>query len=281
MAISKFIPEIWAASILEALEKQLVFLNLVNRDYEGEIQNAGDTVHITGINDISVGDYVANTDITIEQATDKEAATLKIDQAKYFAFELDDVSKAQALPDLAGKLQNSAGRALAYKAESYLANVMKDNVANGNKLKAVTTTTPDAAYETLVDLGTVLSDNSVPADRWVTVTPSFYGLLLKDPRFVKASESAYNTLRTGQVGQAAGFTVYQSTFLPVSGSKATIIAGSNHATTFAQQLAKVEAARKEKGFGDIVKGLHLYGAKVVRPEALATVDFTIGTTPGV
>jgi hypothetical protein len=93
MAITNFIPELWSANILLELQKNLVYGSAVNRDYEGDIANYGDTVHITGIAHISIGDYTAHTDITIESATDKDAGELVINQSKYFAFEIDDVEK--------------------------------------------------------------------------------------------------------------------------------------------------------------------------------------------
>ena len=100
MAITNFIPELWSANILLELQKNLVYGSAVNRDYEGDIANYGDTVHITGIAHISVGDYTAHTDITIEPATDNDAGELVINQSKYFAFEIDDVEKRQAMNNL-------------------------------------------------------------------------------------------------------------------------------------------------------------------------------------
>lgn len=79
MAITNFIPEVWSAAILEALRAKLVFPSLCNRDYEGDIREAGDTVHITGYNDVTVREYVRGQPITVDDVTDKEAAVLKID----------------------------------------------------------------------------------------------------------------------------------------------------------------------------------------------------------
>ena len=269
MAITNFIPELWSANILLELQKNLVYGSAVNRDYEGDIANYGDTVHITGIAHISVGDYTAHTDITIEPATDKDAGELVINQSKYFAFEIDDVEKRQALRDLT---------------DQYLAGLMAAGAKS--KLDPISGATATKAYDTIVDLATALDKQNVPdAGRWVIVTPDFYGLLRKDSRFVAGAESAHSTLLNGVVGEAAGMTILKSNNAPAAkGGSASaqtdegnvIIAGTNAATTFAEQIAKVEATRKEKGFDDIVKGLHLYGAKVVRPEALATVHFKVG-----
>lgn len=284
MAITNFVPEIWSAAIVENLRKSLVYGGASNRDYEGDISKAGDTVHITGITDLTVGDYTKGTDITIEQATDKSAATLTIDQAKYFAFEADDIDKRQAAGDFVSAFSAQAAYQLADLADQYIAGIMVAGA--GTKLPDVATTDAGRAYETLVDLAVALDKTNTPTTgRWVVVTPEFYGLLRKDTRFITASESAHATLLNGQIGTAAGFAVLESNNAPAANSKAakaaagdlgnTIIAGSTIATTFAEQINSVEAVRKERGFADIIKGLHLYGATVVRPEALAAVNFKV------
>lgn len=279
MAITNFIPEIWAAAISEELRKTLVYAGVSNRDYEGEISAKGDTVHITGITDLTVGDYVKGTDIAIEDATDKSQATLTIDQAKYFAFSVDDIDKKQAAGDVVGQFSTRAAYLLADATDQYVAGIMA--AAAKSKLPNVVTTDSGKAYETIVSLSVALDKQNVPtAGRFVVVSPDFYGLLLQDSRFIAGSDAAHTTLLNGQVGQVAGFTVLESNNAPAAGAKgadgSTIIAGSPIATTFAEQINSVEAARKEKGFADIVKGLHLYGATVVRPEALATVNVKVG-----
>src|SRR5690349_24024128 len=96
MAVTNFVPDIWSAKLLVALRKAHVSGNLVNRDYEGEIKREGDSVKITSVNDVTIGSYTAHTDITVEDIDDATRSLL-IDQAKYFAFELDDVERAQAV----------------------------------------------------------------------------------------------------------------------------------------------------------------------------------------
>ena len=124
MAITNFIPELWSANILLELQKNLVYGSAVNRDYEGDIANYGDTVHITGIAHISIGDYTAHTDITIESATDKDAGELVIDQSKYFAFEIDDVEKRQAMNNLTAAYSRDAAYKLRDLTDQYLAGLM-------------------------------------------------------------------------------------------------------------------------------------------------------------
>ena len=283
MAISAFKPEVWNANLLVALEKSLVYAapGVVNRDYEGDIANYGDTVHITSLAEPTVGTYTPHTDITIEDVDDSDA-TLLIDQSKYFAFEVDDVEKRQAFNG--GAVLTEQARKAAYKlrdvADKYVAGLMAAGVASGNLVAEATLSTAASAYDLLVDLGTLLDESSVPDDgRWAVVTPAFYGLLKKDQRFVGSGDAQAAAVRTnGMVGEAAGFSIRKSNNAPDgpgTGAGKLIVAGYSGAVTYAEQINKTEATRKEKGFADIVKGLHLYGSKVVRSTGLAAADVII------
>lgn len=280
MAISNFIPEVWSADLLVALEKSLVYGagGVVNRDYEGEISQYGDTVHITSLADPTVGTYTAHTDITIEDVDDT-AQTLLINQSRYFAFEVDDIEKRQARGDVMTEQARKAAYKLRDTADQYVASVMAAAVDAGNIIAEATITAADA-YDTLVDLAVILDEDDVPTEgRFVVVTPKFHGLLLKDDRFIAAGDAAGSSTRAnGMVGEAAGFSVRKSNNVPNgpgAGAGKLIIAGSDIATTYAEQIVQVEAFRRELRFADAVKGLHLYGSKVVRPTALAAADVII------
>ncbi|MCL6611183.1 MAG: P22 coat protein - protein 5 domain protein [Peptococcaceae bacterium] len=278
MALDNFIPEIWSARLLVSLKKFLVYGQdgVVNRDYEGEIRQMGDTVRINSIGPVTVGTYTKNTNIGDPEALTDAQTTLTIDQAKYFNFLVDDVDRAQQNPKVMDQAMQEAAYALRDAADQYIAGLYT-GVAAGNTIGNDTTPivpTKTDAYEHLVDLSVILTDAKVPQDgRWVVVPPWFYGLLLKDDRFVDASKAGTDAaLRNGEVGKAAGFTVLQSHNVPnTSGAKYKIIAGHPIAISYAEQINKVEAFRPEKRFADAVKGLHLYGAKLVRPEAIAVM----------
>jgi hypothetical protein len=283
MAISAFKPEVWNANLLVTLEKSLVYAapGVVNRDYEGDIANYGDTVHITSLVEPTIGNYTPHVDITIEDVDDVDSV-LTIDQAKYFAFEVDDVEKRQAYNG--GRVLTEQARKAAYKlrdvADQYVAGLMAAGISAGNVIAEQTLASPSDAYDTLVDLGVILDEDNVPdASRWAVVTPAFYGLLLKDDRFVGTGDAQAAATRTnGFVGEAAGFSIRKSNNAPAgpgAGAGKLVIAGYNGAVTYAEQINKTEATRKEKGFADIVKGLHLYGSKVVRPTGLAAADVII------
>lgn len=282
MAITNFIPEVWSAAILEALRAKLVFPSLCNRDYEGDIREAGDTVHITGYNDVTVHKYVRGQAITVDDATDKEAAVLKIDQSDYFAFKVNDIDKTQAKADLTGKFTNSAAYNMMKNVETYISNLM--DAAVDTPAKTVAVGTPADAYLAVVEAGRKLDVQSVPDEgRWLVVSPDFYALLLQDSRFVEGTEAGHNTLLNGVVGQVRGFTVVKSNNVPskkASPDTQSILAGTNAAVTFAQQVSKVEAMRMQTDFADMVRGLDLYGAKVIRPECLTKITLDLSTTSG-
>lgn len=278
MAITNFIPEVWSASILEALRAKLVFPSLCNRDYEGDIREAGDTVHITGYDDVTVKKYTRGTNITVDAVTDANKGTLTIDQSDYFAFKVNDLDKVQAKDDLTGNFTNSAAYNMALNVEKYISGLM-DKAATA-PAKTISVTTPSDAYLAVVEARKQLDKQNVPTEgRWIVVSPDFYALLLQDSRFIEGTEAGHNTLLNGVVGSVSGFTVVESNNVPtVSGkpSKQSIIAGTNAATTFAQQVNKVEAMRMQDDFADMVRGLDLYGGLVVRPECLTKVVLTLG-----
>lgn len=281
MAFTNFIPEVWSARLLEHLDKVHVYAGLMNRDYEGDIRAYGDTVHINQVGDITISDYTGS-DISAPQELDSTMLDLVIDKAKYFNFQIKDVNNAQSNPKLVDAAMQRASYGMNDVIDQYLASLLLAGVDKGNVLygdtDAVTPTSANA-YDYLVDLGVVLNEANVPMmGRWVVVPPWFHGLLLKDPRFV-GNGTGYSqaVLQGGLVGEAAGFQIHLSNNVPnTSGSKYKVIAGTNAAGAFAEQLVELEAYRLEKNFSDAVKGLHVYGAKVIQPKALAVMTCNKG-----
>lgn len=282
MALDNFIPQVWAASLLASLKKSLVYgqTGIVNRDYEGDIREKGNTVKINSIGAVTVADHSKNTDINAPETLSDSQQVLVIEKAKYFNFQVDDVDKVQQMPSVMGQAMQEAAYALADAADQYIAGLYTE--ANASNLLGTTGSptsiaTAAAAYEALVDLGVLLTEANVPVQgRWAIVPPWFYGRLQKDDRFVKAGTAMTDqVLRNGEIGQAAGFRVLQSNNVPNSGSGTLyrIMAGHPQAISFAEQVNKVEAFRPERRFADAVKGLHLYGAKLVRNKSIAVGTF--------
>ena len=187
-----FIPTVWAARLLTALEKSLVYgqTNGCNRDYEGDIREAGNTVKIASIGDVTIGDYAKNTDITDPEILTDTDQSLLINQSKYFNFYVDSVDRAQQNVNVLDEAMRRSAWGLREKADAFLAGVMDAAVVAGNKIGSIATPkvpTKDDAYEYLVDLGVLLDESDTPIDgRFVIVPAWFHGLLLKDERFVKA-----------------------------------------------------------------------------------------------
>ena len=273
----QFIPTVWAARLLAALEKSLVYgqANVSNRDYEGEIREAGNTVKIASIGDVTIGDYEKDTDISAPEILTDSDQTMLIDQSKYFNFYVDSIDRAQQNVNVLDEAMLRSAWALRERADTFLASVMDAGVPAGNRIGSTAipkVPTKDDAYEYLVDLGVLLDEANVPLEGRFVIIPAWYhGLLLKDERFVKAGTFQSDAaLANGQVGNAAGFRILKSNNVPnLAAAKYKIIAGHSIATAYVEQVVDLQTYKPEKRFGDAVKGLHVYGAKVVRPTALA------------
>jgi hypothetical protein len=293
MSITRFRPEIWSANLLVALRKKLVYAGpgVVNRDYEGDISAAGDTVRITSIGDPTIGTYSANTTvITPEELTDAQR-TLVVDQAKYFAFFVDDVDARQAKGNVIPEAMRRAAYKLADTVDQYVA-ALYTGVPAANVVTAVTIDTSNPASwateaakaynDILVPLKVKLDEANVPTEgRYAVIPPILHGVLLRDDRFVRydaaGQSGGQEALRNGMVGRAAGFDILMSNNTPVPGANQNVVtAGTDIAISFAEQINKTEAYRPESKFADAVKGLMLYGSKLIRPEALASCTVTTG-----
>lgn len=278
MSLNNFIPTIWSARILKALEKSLVYGQsmVVNRDYEGEIRDKGDSVKINSVGDITIKDHQKNTDIDGAEELNDASQMLSITEGKYFNFGIDDVDKVQANVSVMGEAQSRAGYGLRDKADQFIASshtlVPTANLLGSDGSPIIPSAT--TAYEKLVDLGILLDEANIPSEeRFCIVPPWFHGLLLKDDRFVKAGTAKSDSvLANGMVGEAAGFSILKSNNVPnTAGALYKIIAGHRMAYSYAEQIVKVEAYRPEKRFSDAIKGLHCYGGKLIRPSAWAVM----------
>ncbi|MEU8623312.1 P22 coat protein - protein 5 domain protein [Streptomyces sp. NPDC048669] len=278
MSIANFKPEIWSAQLLTALRASLVYAQpqLVNTNYEGEISSQGQSVHITTIGDPTIGDYAPGDKIAYE-SIETAGTDLIIDQGKFFFFALDDVDKVQALMNPMAQMATNAAYGLRDKADAYVANLYT-GVAGANTVGSTgspinTFTTPTDAYsKVLVPLRTKLNRANVPTEgRYVVGSPEFIGSMLNDDRFVRADASGTTDgLRNGFVGRAAGFDILESNNTPnPTGDIQVIQAGYPGAITYAEQILQTEALRLQDTIADAIRGLHVYGAKLLRPTGIA------------
>jgi hypothetical protein len=283
MTLNNFIPSIWSARLLQNLNEAHVYANLANRDYEGDIKDVGDTVKINSISRVTIGPYTKNNNMnTAETLTDAQT-TLVIDKANYFNFQIDDIDRAQQKPKVMDEAMREAAYGLSREVDTTFAGMHASTPA-GNKIGADGTnaklglvlTAGASLYDYLVDLKVILDENNCPDDsrRWVVVPAWAHGALLKDSRFINATEMGNQIRMNGLIGKAAGLNVYLSNNVTNDAQTVKtyrVIAGHPAAVSYAEQITSVESYRPELRFADAVKGLHVWGYKVIRPSLLATL----------
>lgn len=272
-----FIPEVWSQKLSQMLEKNCVMLQCVNRNWEGDIKNQGDTVKIITPAEVAVS-TLTNENITYSSLT-PTSQDLVIDQRKFFAFKIDDVAKVQSNADIMEAHLNNAKKAIEEVQDSYLLGLQSDvpsaNIVGSEETPITLSKT--TIYENFVQLSLALKNsNAVHAGvrPWVVINPNIESYLLQSPEFISAHNVADETLREGSIGRIAGMDVLVSTNLVAVDKKYYVLAGTNEAITFASQLSKIESLRDKDSFSDLVRGLYLYGAKTVQPSALAKMIIT-------
>lgn len=275
--LSNFIPEIWSKKLSLLLDKSGVMMQCVNRDYEGEIKNSGDTVHIRTFGDVTVKTYSGS--ITYDDLT-SPTQELLIDQKKYFAFKVDDISKAQANINIMAGYLERAKVAIDLAKDSFLLAKHAD-VPAGNIVGAEGTPislSANTIYSNFVDLAKRLKkSNAISKGQrpWVIINPDIEAVLIQADEFIQATNQGDKTIREGSIGRIAGMDVLVCTNLEAVGGKYYVMAGTNNAVTFASQVVEVESIRLQDSFDTAVRGLYVYGAKTVVPNALAKMICTL------
>lgn len=293
-----FIPELWSGKVIENFYDATVCAVMANTDYEGEIRKFGDTVNIRTTPDIVIRQYVKGQSLVVDNP-DKPKIQLLIDKGEYFSCIEDDIDKVQAdinlmdlwskdaseqmkiaidrrvlpgiLPDIA---TTNRGLTAGAKTGSFNLGVAGTAVVVSKDGIAPAGSTPITDF--IVDMGTVLDEANCPeSGRWLILPAKLVGLIKKS-ELKEASLTGDDTsiMRNGRVGMIDRFTIYMSHNLLTSGTGPTtefnVIAGHKMGLTFASQMTEMESLRAESTFGDIVRGLQVYGYKVVKGEALAS-----------
>jgi len=258
----KFIPQIWSGKLVEKFYDATVFGEIANTDYEGEIKNQGDTVHIRTTPTLTIRDYEIGGSLNYENPTNP-AVELQIDKGKYFAFQVDDVDEYQADIDIMDDWAGDGGEQMKIAVDTEIlayvpTGVSADNAgaaagvkSGGYNLGASgswVSLTKANILDYLVDLGSVLDEQNVPeTGRW-------------------------SIIRNGRVGMIDRFMIYMSNNLDVTLDGSTnvtnIIAGHKVGLTFAAQMTKMETLPNPNSFGQLVRGLNIYGRKVVEGKYL-------------
>ena len=304
-ANSFFLPSIYSKKVLNFFRKASVVEAITNTDYAGEISAYGDSVKIIKEPVISVSDYTSGSDTTATKLTDQEL-TLVVDSAKAFKFIVDDIEtnmshvnfKEVATSSAAYALRDSYDAAVIAAMFSGLSASSPDHVLGADAAAATQTMGQHQGGSNAIDLtgsdgtGTdpldmmafmakLLDEQNVPEEgRWFVAPPSFYNELSQSGSKLLSVDfnAGQGSIRNGLVssGKLRGFDMYKSNNVAAT-STATgkVLAGHISSTATAQTIISTEVLRDPSSFGDIVRGLHVYGAKVLRPEALVGAFYTV------
>lgn len=269
MSVDNFIPEVWSARLLINLRKKYVFRSLTNEDYEGEIKEAGDTVKIITPGAITVSNYAGS--VSYENLPSTLQALL-IDQQKYWGFKVPDIDKVQANANLMDTFMNEATNAMADAIDQNIASLY---TAAGNTVNLDISSDYTGVRQALLDASEDLDDAGVPEEgRWLVVSPLVYKAIKGASDYSPASELGDEVKMSGAVGKLEGFNIFKSRNVQIS-TQHKCLAGYNGAITVAEQIAQTEAMRDPDSFADLVRGLVVFGRKVVRPGALVLINTTV------
>ena len=276
-----FTPEVMSKKMLRNLDANSVWKGLVNKNWEGEIKEAGDTVIINQYGDIAVKDYVIGTAIEYEHP-EGENLILKVDQQKYFAFFIDKISRVQAKPELINGYFDRAKVAINLEKDTYLSTLAFAGIDAGN-IENTTGLSKDTVYGYFTALmgklrwANVIQSNGVGFDGkrpFAVVDPDVLGVILAAPENLKSTAEGDKTSREGTVVKFAGFDIKVSTNADKESKK--VIVGTTEAITLADQITETQTVRDKDAIGGAYcSGLYVYGAKVVQPKALAGGTVTI------
>lgn len=285
--MNDFIAEIWAGEVLEDFPKSTVGYNLCTTQYEGEIKGLGSKIHIPSAQKMTVEPYVAGTDITPEALASNDVE-LEITEADSISGVIDRTKQAVSPYGLTGIYQNQGSLALAEASDKKILKAMALGAHTDNTI-ATMVLSPANVFTTLEECATRLSEKSVPAaaDKFIVMTPRDIQNIRKSTDYIPAKDLDPKTLVTGQVGQIYGFRILESmnvytqvqADIPSGDPVHRLLPfGMVGATAFANAIPAdlVEAISMEKQYATLIKGLHMYGIKVVRPEAMGVIKVDTG-----
>lgn len=262
MSVQNFIPTIWSKKFLDELEIECKLVDNCWRQYEGDVKHAG-SVKVLGIGDVTIGDY-DKTDIDIQEVNDK-GQIMTIDQAKYFAFVFDNVDKAQSVEGLMEGTRKEGIHGLAVARDTYIANIIK----TGTNATTATALTSDAMKEA-IDAGIVaLKERNFNEDGVIELTPAAAMLFLNSLTIKSTDNPEY--IKKGVIGYYHGYKVIESNNLAKDSTYSYCAIRGKKAIAFAAQLEKLEAMPMERRFGDLIKGLDVYGGKLIDNDRLQVI----------
>jgi hypothetical protein len=278
-----FIPEIWSGKLIEKFYAATVLAAISNTDYEGEIKNMGDKVKIRTKPTITIRDYTIDQQLTVDRPS-SSAVELTIDYAKYFNLVLDDIMERQSDMNLMSMWADDAAEQMKIvidtavlagvdagvdaKNKGATAGKISSNINLGATGTPIIPTKADI-IDHIVDMGQCLDEQNIPeTGRWLVIPPWLGSLIKKsDLRDASISGDGVSLARNGRLGMIDRFTLYSSNLLPTATdtthTATRVFAGFNSGLTFASQISQMETLRSESTFGTLLRGLQVYGFKVI------------------
>ena len=270
-----FIPEVFSKLLQAKFYSKSILPEISNTDYEGEISGQGDKVVIRTVPAVTINDYAGT--ITTQELTTAKVEML-VDKAKYYSFKVDDVLAAQADINMLEAASTDASEGMRIAVET---DVLSSAVTGATTIGAQTTITSSNILENILVLSKTLDELNIPEEgRFIVLSPEFISMLKQSElRQAYLTGDATSPLRNGLVGMVDRFKVFQSNMVYTAASGADngythVLAGHPKALSFASQFTNTETVRMESTFGDQVRGLKVYGSKVVTPDALCVGKWT-------
>jgi hypothetical protein len=301
-----FIPQLWSGKLNVKFYLTTVFGEISNTAYEGEIKSMGDSIIINNIPTMSINDYTIGQNLNY-QVPVPNTVELTIDKAKYFGVNVSDVLEYQSKPNLMGMFTDDATKQMAISIDRQILLEEYNNGAAANKGNTAgiisgaivlgsdtapvdLSTAPTKILDVILGMASVLDEQNIPdTERWLVIDPATRLRLMQSPL-----QQAYLTgddksiLRNGKLGVIDRFTIYLSNQLPKAAAglnpdgsanagavkRRVLIAGHQAALTFAAQITKTESLQNPNDFGQLVRGLNVFGKKMIKPDGwtIALVD---------
>jgi hypothetical protein len=272
MSVQNFIPQIWSTKIIRTMEDNLVAKKICTLEAEGDIKKAGDTVYFNGLSEPTISNYTGT--VNYESMNDA-GVVLTIDQQQYFAFKVADVEKAQSAVDVKGSQADRAAYKLQQACDSFILGL--HGQAN---LSSTATVTSVNVFSVLTEIRRSLAQQNIHDKDLFMVIPPWLRLKLELAGVRFQINNGING--TGGVAWSdnLGFDIFVTNQVVNTGTNAVpvskVMAGAYNSIAFASQILETESIRLEQSFDTGVRGLHVYGAKMIRPDLVHTATLTFG-----
>ena len=282
-ALSVMIPEIWAAAFQMNLDKNLVYGNTINRNYQSDLV-VGNVVKVDEMGAVTIGDYTVDTNIDAAESLTTTQRTLTIDQQKYFNFQIDSIEEAQTIPSVMAKAMGRSAYAMANVVDQFLASFHASATTAIGTTVAPVVPDADTIYGIMTEAAKVLDSQNVPTNgRYLVMDPAGVELLRNAGEFLVATAFG-DVVRTtggmggaapmpnGYIGMAAGFEIWMSNNTPIAGAATSVWqAGVREAISMADSVNRIVGYEAELRFNAAVKGLYVFGAAPLQPAAFVPI----------